>query len=61
MGFVAGGVLAVAIEGARELYGLLKSYSIAHVFEVYDGDRVNRVQQRITSKLVPFFAAHLKH
>jgi S-formylglutathione hydrolase FrmB len=49
----------VAVEGAKQLHELLDSYSIAHGYEVYDGDHVNRIHERLTTRLMPFFAAHL--
>jgi len=48
------------IDGAKQLHTLLEGYSIKHEFEVYDGDHVNRIQDRLTTRLMPFFATHLK-
>jgi enterochelin esterase-like enzyme len=45
---------------ARTMDQILKDYGIAHDFEIYDGDHVNRVGQRLETKVVPFFSAHLK-
>jgi S-formylglutathione hydrolase len=45
---------------SRELHSLLERYSIAHDFEIYDGDHLNRIEHRLTTKVLPFFAAHLE-
>jgi enterochelin esterase-like enzyme len=50
----------VAVEGAKRLHELLEGYSIAHAYDVYDGDHVNRIHERLISKLMPFFSAQLK-
>lgn len=50
----------VAVDGSKQLHALLEAYSIRHQYEVYDGDHLNRIHERLTSKLMPFFAAHLK-
>jgi enterochelin esterase-like enzyme len=34
---------------------------IPHTFETYEGDHMNRIQQRIETKVLPFFSAHLKN
>lgn len=41
------------------LHAKLASYGIAHDYEVYDGDHVNRVAMRMQEKVVPFFSRHL--
>ena len=43
----------------RELDRILGSYGIAHTAETYGGDHVNRINERLTSKVLPFFSAHL--
>ena len=50
----------VAVSGAKRLHELLDGYSIAHEYEVYAGDHIDRIHARLTSKLMPFFDAHLK-
>ena len=45
---------------ARAMDQILKDYGIAHDFEIYDGDHVNRVGQRLETKVLPFFSTHLK-
>jgi len=49
----------VAVDGAKQLHALLDGYSIANELQVYDGDHVNRIHERLTKHLMPFFAAHL--
>ena len=60
IGLEAGEQDPVAVEGTKQLHALLESYSIAHGYESYDGDHLNRIHERITTKLLPFFAAHLE-
>jgi len=44
----------------RTLDQILRDNGIAHDFEIYEGDHVNRVGQRLETKVLPFFSAHLK-
>jgi enterochelin esterase-like enzyme len=44
---------------SKELDQVLNNYGIAHTFEVYEGDHVNRIAERIRTKMLPFFSAHL--
>jgi enterochelin esterase-like enzyme len=44
----------------RALDRILTDYGIAHDAEIYDGDHVNRIGQRLETKVLPFFSAHLK-
>jgi enterochelin esterase-like enzyme len=37
----------------------LNKYGVKHDFEIYDGDHINRVAQRIGSKMLLFFSEHL--
>jgi|SRR5688572_15118403 S-formylglutathione hydrolase len=60
IGIEAGDQDPVAIDGSKQLHGLLESYSIPHVYETYEGDHVNRIHERITTRLLPFFASHLR-
>ena len=48
------------LDGAKQLHTLLETYAIKHDFEIYDGDHLNRIQDRLTKRLMPFFATHLK-
>jgi S-formylglutathione hydrolase len=50
----------VATEGSKRLHELLDGYSIKHDFELYQGDHVNRIHDRLITKLMPFFDTHLK-
>jgi enterochelin esterase-like enzyme len=45
----------------RTLDGALADYGIAHTVEIYDGDHVNRVEERLEKKVLPFFGEHLKN
>jgi enterochelin esterase-like enzyme len=38
---------------------LLTSYGVAHTYETYDGDHVNRLPQRFERNMLPFFTRHL--
>jgi enterochelin esterase-like enzyme len=60
IGLEAGEKDPVSAEGTKQLHALLENYSIAHGYESYDGDHLNRIHERITTKLLPFFAAHLE-
>jgi enterochelin esterase-like enzyme len=44
----------------REFGALLTAYGIAHDLEIYEGDHVNRVAERIETKAIPFFSRHLQ-
>ena len=43
----------------RALDGILDSYGIAHDYEIYGGDHVNRIDERLSAKVLPFFSRHL--
>lgn len=43
----------------RELDHVLTSYKIDHFFEIYDGDHLNHIADRIEQHLVPFFSKNL--
>ncbi len=45
--------------GMQRLHELLDNYGIRHSLEIYPGDHVNRINERLTSKVLPFFAAQL--
>jgi hypothetical protein len=42
------------------MHELLDGYSIRHDYEIYDGDHVNRIEDRLAKKVLPFFGQHLK-
>jgi hypothetical protein len=39
---------------------VLSDYGIEHVSELYDGDHVNRIAERLEKKVIPFFGVNLK-
>jgi enterochelin esterase-like enzyme len=42
-----------------ELDKVLTNYGIPHQFEIYDGDHLNHIADRIETKVVPFFSQNL--
>ncbi|HEX6994362.1 MAG TPA: alpha/beta fold hydrolase [Gammaproteobacteria bacterium] len=38
----------------------LTRYGIEHTFETYEGDHVNRIEQRFEERVLPFFSRHLR-
>ncbi|HVO57305.1 MAG TPA: alpha/beta hydrolase-fold protein [Dongiaceae bacterium] len=44
---------------ARDLDTILSAYKIPHAFEIYPGDHVNHIAERVTKKVLPFFSKHL--
>jgi enterochelin esterase-like enzyme len=46
--------------GAAELDKILKDYGIAHTFEIYQGDHLNRIEVRFEKYVLPFFGKNLK-
>jgi S-formylglutathione hydrolase len=50
----------VGIEGTvRTLDQILTDHGVPHTAEIYPGDHVNGVDQRLETKVMPFFSAHL--
>jgi enterochelin esterase-like enzyme len=48
------------ISGAtKKLHELLETYDIAHQYESYEGDHLNRIAERIRTKTLPFFSENL--
>lgn len=43
----------------KQLDGVLTSYKITHFFEVYSGDHLNHIADRIETQVVPFFSKNL--
>jgi S-formylglutathione hydrolase len=43
----------------KELDAVLTNYNIPHQFEIYDGDHLNHIADRIEQKVVPFFSQNL--
>ena len=48
-------------ETVRALDEVLNDYEIRHVTEIYEGDHVNRVEERLEKNVLPFFSRHLKN
>jgi len=46
--------------GSKALDEVLSAYGVPHVYETYDGDHVNRIQERLETKVFAFFTAHLQ-
>lgn len=54
------GDLDVGIAGTiRSLDRILKGYGLAHQFAIYHGNHVDHIEQRLESKVLPFFSEHL--
>lgn len=54
------GTKDVGISAAtKELDQVLTDYGIAHFYESYDGDHLNRIAERLQTKTLPFFSQHL--
>jgi S-formylglutathione hydrolase FrmB len=45
--------------GAQKLDNVLTSYGIAHQFEIYEGNHLDHIPERIEIKVVPFFSQSL--
>jgi len=59
IGFDAG-TRDVSIAGSiKQLDAELNKYGIKHAFELYEGDHINRVAERIEKKMLGFFAGSL--
>ena len=43
----------------RQLHDTLTRLRVAHAYEEYDGDHVNKLRERIGSRVLPFFARNL--
>ena len=48
------------VDTIRALHAKLDEFAIPHTFEVYEGDHTNRIADRLTTKVLPFFGARLK-
>lgn len=54
------GTKDVGISGAtKQLDQVLTDYGIAHFYESYEGDHLNRIAERLQTKTLPFFSQHL--
>nr|AQQ74666.1 hypothetical protein [uncultured bacterium] len=38
-----------------QMHGLFDEYGIAHDYEIYEGDHLNRIHERLVGKVLPFF------
>ncbi|WP_435139375.1 alpha/beta hydrolase [Formosa sp. A9] len=47
-------------QSTKRLHELLSNYGIEHQYESYKGDHLNKIEERIETKTLPFFSAHLK-
>ncbi len=45
--------------GTKVLDQVLTQYDIRHTFELYQGNHVNRIAERVETKVLPFFSSHL--
>jgi len=59
IGFDAGDKDVSIAESIKMLDNELNKYGIQHSFEIYEGDHVNRVAQRIEKKMLQFFGKNL--
>jgi S-formylglutathione hydrolase len=48
--------LAASVQAFEQI---LTAYGIRHSFETYDGDHLNRIEERLQTKVLPFFASNL--
>ena len=44
----------------KDLDQALTRLGIQHTFELYEGNHTNRIRERFETKVIPFFAQHLK-
>ena len=59
IGFDAGTRDVGIAESIRTLDSELTKYGIEHTFEIYDGDHINRVAERIKDEMLKFFRENL--
>jgi S-formylglutathione hydrolase len=43
----------------KSLDQILSDYGIPHISEIYEGDHMNRIAERLATKVLPFFGANL--
>ena len=46
--------------GSKSLDEALSAYDLPHKYETYDGDHLNRIEERLETKVFPFFSEHLQ-
>jgi enterochelin esterase-like enzyme len=59
LGFDAGTRDESIAAGITVLDSALNNYGLKHNFEIYEGDHLNRIGERIALKMLPFFTKHL--
>jgi len=59
VGFDAGDQEAGIGRDARTLDAKLQAYELPHLFEIYPGNHTNHIDQRIVTKVMPFFTQYL--
>src|SRR5207342_1193343 len=53
------GLADTALESSRQLHAAMTRARIPHAYEEYDGDRTNKLRERIEWNILPFFARNL--
>ena len=48
-----------SLQSTRQLHAAMTKLRIPHAYEEYDGERSNRIRERIQSSVLPFFARNL--
>ena len=43
----------------KKLHEVLEDYDLPHYYEMYEGDHLNRIAERIKTKMLPFFSENL--
>lgn len=59
IGFDAGDKDRAIAESIKTLDEELSKYNIGHSFEIYEGDHINRIANRIEERMLQFFSKHL--
>jgi S-formylglutathione hydrolase FrmB len=59
IGFDAGTQEGTITTTTKALHDALERYGVAHAFEIYEGNHINRVAERIEKKVMPFFSETL--
>jgi S-formylglutathione hydrolase len=57
--FDAGDMDTAIAATTRTLDAVLTSYGVPHVFEIYEGNHVNRIADRVEKHVLPFFSRNL--
>ena len=57
--FDAGNKDEIIAAGIKMLDSVLNNYKVKHTYEEYEGDHINRIEERIEKKLLAFFSQHL--